>query len=157
MKAIGAYLDKAAGKALSRRSGVLGALLRNWPAIAGELASFTRPEKLSRARPPRGATLTLRVQPGRALEVQHASAELIGRINGFFGHLAVERIAFVQAPVGRMAASSGKARERAPDKARLRELSRGIDAVKNPSLRESLARLARDMARRRAHKSVDNP
>ena len=155
MKPIGAYFDKAAGKALSRHGGIMAAVLRNWPALAGPAAAFARPEKLSRPRKGRGATLTLRVQPGRALELQHESDRLIARINGFFGYLAVERIAFIQAPLG---GEPAPARPKPPpDEARLKALLSGIEAIGSDTLRESLARLAHDMARQKGRKSVDNP
>ena len=47
-----------------------------------------------------GATLVLRVDGGRSLDVQHNARQIIERINAYFGYAAVAELRIVQAPVG---------------------------------------------------------
>lgn len=69
-------------------------LLSDWPRIAGEqLADHCLPEKLSF---PGGGktdgTLTVAVENGFSLEVQHMQPVLLERINAYYGYPAVKRI-----------------------------------------------------------------
>jgi hypothetical protein len=69
-------------------------LMSNWPAIVGpRLADQTNPRKLSRGQ------LTIACSGPVAMELQHAAAVLIERINVQCGTRVVERLRFVQAPV----------------------------------------------------------
>ncbi len=153
MKPLEAYFNRVARPALEKHGAVLAELLRNWQAIAGPVAEFTRPETLK--KPPRadvGATLKLRVQPGRALELQHMSDALIARINSYFGHLAVERITFVQVPVMSSRNREVEAPLPPPDEEARDRLMEGMERVHDESLRESLRRLAEGLARKKAMK-----
>ena len=153
MKPLEAYFDHVARPALEKHGAVLAELLRNWPAIAGPVAEFTRPETLKRPRrADAGATLKLRVQPGRALELQHMSDALIARINGYFGHLAVERVTFVQAPVTPPRSRETEAPLPPPDEETRERLVDRTGRVHDESLRESLRRLAEGLARKKALK-----
>ncbi len=154
MKPLETYFDRVARPALEKHGAVLAELLRNWPAIAGPAAEFTRPETLKRPRrADAGATLKLRVQPGRALELQHMTDALIARINGYFGHLAVERITFVQAPVMPPGRGEADTPLPPPDEETRHRLVDRTARVHDESLRESLRRLAEGMARKKALKS----
>ncbi len=151
MKPLETYFDRVARTALEKHGVVLAELLRNWPSIAGPVAGFTRPEALRRSRgADGGATLKLRVQPGRALELQHMTDALIARINGYFGHLAVERITFVQAPVTPVGRGSAETPPPPPDEETRHRLVDRTDRVHDEGLRESLRRLAEGMARKKA-------
>ncbi len=73
-----------------------GDVLANWPQIVGEqVAAISTPEKI---RWPRGAgeksggTLHLKVQAGRALDVQYQAAGIIERINRFLGYPALSAL-----------------------------------------------------------------
>ncbi len=69
-------------------------LMSNWPAIVGpRLADQTNPRKLSCGQ------LTIACSGPVAMELQHAAAVLIERINVQCGTRIVERLRFVQAPV----------------------------------------------------------
>src|ERR1700760_2332029 len=65
-------------------------LVTRWTEIAGpEIARHTEPLKIEWPRPLEGqpqepATLVLRVEGPAALEIQHASDTLLGRVNRFF-------------------------------------------------------------------------
>jgi hypothetical protein len=112
-KPVGSFVAKLTGKAFEKYGFSTVMLLTDWAAIVGkDLAAFTLPERLKwprnvdvygetapgeRGRP--GATLVLRVDGARALDVQFQSAQLIERINAYFGYQAVTELRFIQAPV----------------------------------------------------------
>ncbi|MFM1813822.1 MAG: hypothetical protein RLZ98_517 [Pseudomonadota bacterium] len=109
--AVGSYLPQLTRKVFEKYGFSTADLLTDWPAIAGaELAAFTVPQQLKWPRKlgesengvaseRRGATLVLRVDGGRALDVQYQSRQIIERINGYFGYRAVSELRLVQAPI----------------------------------------------------------
>lgn len=112
-KAIGSFVPKLTGKAFEKYGFSTVMLLTDWAAIVGDrLAACTLPERLKwprnvdaygdtpaseRGRP--GATLVLRVDAALSLDVQYQSAQIIDRINAYFGYQAVTELRFIQAPV----------------------------------------------------------
>src|SRR5690242_445215 len=82
--------------------------IKDWPSIVGEdIASYTAPERLkwprgvdafgdiepgNEHRP--GATLVIRVDGPRAIELQHRAHQIIERINTSFGYRAVSELFF---------------------------------------------------------------
>ncbi len=113
IKSVGSFVPKLAQKAFEKYGFSRVTLLTDWAFIAGpELSSYTQPERLKwprkvasstqiedadKGRP--GATLVLRVDPAHALEVQYTTAQLIERINSYFGYNAVQGIKILQAPI----------------------------------------------------------
>jgi len=80
--------------AFRARSPAGAELMANWPAIVGpRLAEQTVPRKLSRGQ------LTIACSGPVGIELQHAAAALIERINVQTGTRLVERLRFVQSPV----------------------------------------------------------
>jgi hypothetical protein len=108
MQAVGSFVADLTGKAFARYGFASAGLLTDWAAIAGaDLAACTRPERLRWPRharedrgPPLGATLVLRVEGARALEVQFRAAQIVARINAYFGYAAIAALRLVQGPVG---------------------------------------------------------
>ncbi|MEO1206949.1 MAG: DciA family protein [Pseudomonadota bacterium] len=112
-KAVGAFVPKLTEKAFAKFGFSAVAMISDWSRIAGPtLAAHTAPERLKWPRPVQkfgdvedgcegrpGATLLLRVDPARALEVEYGAAQLIERINGYFGYRAVAKIKLIQAPL----------------------------------------------------------
>lgn len=110
---LGSFVAKLTGKAFEKYGFSAVALLTDWRTIVGaDLADCTQPDRLKwprnvdaytetaaadRGRP--GATLVLRVDSGRSLDVQYRSAEIIDRINAYFGYRAVAELRFIQAPI----------------------------------------------------------
>ncbi len=102
---------------LAKRAGISTALLNAWPEIAGETyAEFSRPEKIAWPKRPganedggfRPGTLTIACEGARVLFLTHAQDELIHRVNGFFGYVAIERIRVVQKPMQPPGGSAGR-------------------------------------------------
>jgi hypothetical protein len=95
-------------------------------------------------QPQEPATLVLRVEGPMALEIQHASAVILERVNRFFGWSAVGRLALRQAPLSRRkppAASS------APDSQAVAKVAETLASVEDEELRAALARLGASIKR----------
>jgi hypothetical protein len=112
-RALGAYVPKLTRKAFEKYGFSAATLLTDWALIVGEeFAGFTAPERLkwprgvgiakdieagAEGRP--GATLVLRVDPARALDAEYRAAQILERINGYFGYCAVAEMRILQAPL----------------------------------------------------------
>lgn len=111
-KAVGSWVPKLTQKAFEKYGFSTATLLTEWAAIAGEqLAAASVPERVKWPRgvetfgeadasgPRAGATLLLRVDPSRALDVEYRAAQIIDRINSYFGYRAIAELRILQAPV----------------------------------------------------------
>ena len=112
-KAVGSFVPRLTQKAFEKYGFSAATLLTDWAQIVGaELARVTAPERLkwprgagvhaeneegSEGRP--GATLALRVDPIRALDVEYQRRQIIERINAYFGYRAVAELRLLQAPL----------------------------------------------------------
>ena len=145
LRALAASLPKAVGKAFGRRGLAEGGLIADWPDIVGaELAEVCLPRGLafpSRERRSEG-TLSLRVEPGHALTLQHLEPLLIERINGYLGYGAVARLRLQQGPLGRR--GTPPPQPPAPlSPAQEAALEARVATVADPELRDALERLGR--------------
>ncbi len=148
LQAIARTLPKITKTALGRRGFAEADLLAAWTSIVGrDIAARCLPRKLDRPRSGREGegVLTLRVEAGCALEIQHLEPQLLERINGYMGFRAVGRLRLLQAPgpaaapVPPAAAPLGAAQEAA--------LGKRLDRVGDDELRAALERLARALPR----------
>jgi hypothetical protein len=113
-KAVGSMVPSLTRKAFERFGFSTASLLTDWAQIVGaDLARYTAPDRLKWPRggtngsddepaegPARqGATLVLRVDLGRGIDIQYKARQLIERINAHFGYRAVAEIRIIQAPV----------------------------------------------------------
>lgn len=124
-------------------------LLMQWPAIVGErLAGVCAPEKLqwpargrkaSADRPQEPATLTLRVEPGFGLEVQHLAPVIVERVNGHLGWRCVGRIVLRQQALEARAAPPR--RPPPPDPAARARAQAATEGVAEEGLRAALVKL----------------
>ena len=149
-KSVGSFLPQLTRKAFERYGFSAATLITDWATIVGrDMAVYTAPERLKwprgteapedgaapgeKGRP--GATLVLRVDGARGLDVQYKSAQVIERINAYFGYAAVAALRIVQAPIAH-----------APDFERRRAtpaqpLTHEVAGVTDAGLRDALARL----------------
>jgi len=145
LRALAASLPEANAKVFRRQGLGTGTLAREWRAIVGPgLADCCRPGRLTfpRTTERRNGTLTLRVEPAFATELQHLEPLMIERINSFFGYGAVGRLRLQQAPLERLAPRRTAARRKlSPDE--LREMEQRLDGVADPDMRAALERLTR--------------
>ena len=148
-------------KAFEKYGFSTASLLTDWSAIIGpDLAKYTAPERLKwprnvkiyadidgddqRGRP--GATLILRVDGARAIEIQYKSAQIMDRINAYFGYRAISEMRILQAPVANPSAAPAKTYRKLEP---LPETPAEIAVIKDEALREVLGLMAAGLHRRR--------
>lgn len=169
---VGAFLPQVTRKAFQRFGFPAAALVTDWSAIVGpDLASYTRPDRIKWPRKPKGgdpaardllddgsikppgATLVLRVDGPRALEIQHRASQLLERINVYFGYRAVTDLRILQAPVV-VADCRARAMASAPPPRSVIGTGRAkmSSSTNAPGLEVALERLAAAVAER--HRSV---
>ena len=150
-RALGHSLAKVTKAVFGKRGFADGAILKDWPTIAGEhLARHSLPEKVVYPGGARaGGTLHLRIDNGSmATELQHLEPLLIERINGYFGFGAVDRLKITQGPLPETAAKPARPRRRL-DKAEQEDLARSLISVDDAELRHALEALGRAVKERR--------
>jgi len=109
-RAVGSYVPALTRKAFEKFGFSTATLIMEWTGIVGgEIARSTAPERLKWPRGAGcddetetgrgGATLVLRVDPARALDVEYRARQIIERINAYFGYRAVEALRLIQAPL----------------------------------------------------------
>jgi hypothetical protein len=148
-KAVGSFVPGLTRKAFEKYGFSAATLITDWPTIAGkELAAFTAPERLKWPRSVRssdddqadsgrpGATLVLRVDPARALNVQYESRQIVERINAYFGYAAIAELRILQAPVTAPLQTASQ-----PARATPKPLAQEVASIADAALREALGRL----------------
>jgi hypothetical protein len=147
MVALAAEVPAIAKQALGKRGFAEAGLFTHWAEIAGAaLAASSLPIKLSFPRGGReDGTLTVRCGGPAALELQHLAPSVLERINGHFGYRAVARLKIEQGDVAR-----AKMPRALPPLTSLEkgEIERSVQAVENPEIRATLARLGSAIRRR---------
>ncbi len=158
-QSLGALFPKLTKKIFEKYGFSMVQLVTNWPAIVGsELAQSTRPEKLkwphrskdyiddtttdqSQFKNEEGATLLLRVEGPRSLEIQFASSQIIERINTFYGYKAITKIRILQAPLpkphNQISRQNSKPRQADPE-----NLTKNLSKIEDEALRKALYRMA---------------
>jgi hypothetical protein len=88
---LGALVPAVVRPAFRKRSPALAQVLADWDVIVGPaIAAVATPQKLF------AGTLSIVCSGPMAVELQHLSEQLIGRINGHLGKVAVTRLRFRQ-------------------------------------------------------------
>ena len=84
-------------KKLSRLGAVQTHILLNWNHIAEQYANVTIPDKIKFDRNKNtDGQITIKVQNGFGLEIQHAIPFLLNQINSRFGYKAIRKIKIIQ-------------------------------------------------------------
>ena len=152
VKAVGSFLPGLTARAFEKFGFSTAQLVMDWPTIVGkDVALLSAPERLKwpprreldagavaaeSERQRRGATLVLRVEGARALDIQYQSRQILERVNAHFGYAAVTELRLVQAPLPAPPAGPG-ARAGSASRAAVPEVAGIADA----GLREALRRL----------------
>jgi len=152
LKTVGSFLPGLTAQAFKKFGFSTAHLVMDWPAIAGkDLAAVSAPERLKwpprvapeaeeaeaeAVRDRRGATLVLRVEAARALDIQYQRQQILERINAYFGYAAVSDLRLVQAPLPAPSRRPGY-RRAAPTRAVVPE----VEGISDGALREALTRL----------------
>jgi hypothetical protein len=149
-RTVGSFVPGLTRKAFEKYGFSAATLITDWPAIVGkDLSGQTAPEKLKWPRQPdivdadakgarkpaprQGATLFMRVEGSKALEIEYKRAQIAERINAYFGYRAVADIRIVQAPLPKPR-SPRVAKVTAADKV-------DLPSVQDESLRAALEKL----------------
>ena len=170
--AIASLVPEITQKAFEKYGFSTATLLTDWKTIVGpELAAYTFPEKLKwpkgvrlyqdsdsnsgtefggdndqKGRP--GATLVLRVDGPRAVEIQYKATQIMERINAYFGYRAVAEMRVLQAPLSDQIADADDAsgyRKLDPPQSPPPEVA----TIENEDLRQALALMAAGIERQR--------
>ena len=101
MKSLVNVTEKIVEKKLSRLGAVQTHILLNWNYIAEQYANITIPDKIKFNRNKNiNGQMTIKVQNGFGLEIQHAIPFLLNQINSRFGYKAIEKIKIIQTELG---------------------------------------------------------
>lgn len=152
LRALSRNLSGLTAPLLQGRSRAEASLLQDWDRIAGtEIAAVCRVGRLSfpKRTERRNARLTLQCDPGAALDLQHATPQLIERVNGYFGFALVAEIALQQRPKQADPRRPEKRGVPAPDRAALAEAERRTAEIEDAELRGAMTRLAAAVAAQR--------
>ncbi len=149
-RAAGSFIPKLAAKAFERYGFHSAEIMTAWARVAGaDIAACTEPERIKWPRGHGGqdngdgsgaseaATLVLRVDPARALDIEYRAGEIIDRINRYFGYRAIARLTIMQAPVKLTTAAA--AGPHIGDAAALPPAP--VDAATEPGVKSALERL----------------
>ncbi len=162
---IARFVPDLTKKAFEKYGFSAASLLTDWSTIVGpDLAAYTFPEKLKwpraveiygdeadqdvagnkKGRP--GATLVLRVDGPRAVEIQYKGAQILERINAYFGYRAISEMRVLQAPLKNPIADDAHGYQKLEP---LAEPPIELNEVENEELREALGLMAAGIERRR--------
>ena len=128
-------------------------LVTRWAAIVGtSLAQRCLPQRLS-GKAEEGATLTLLADDRAALELQHQTPQLIGKINTYFGRAVVKKIKVIVGDLPQPIVPPPPARPlTAAEEAALAETT---EAIGDPELKAAFVRLGRQaLAQKRKGPSI---
>ena len=150
LRTLASVLPRAAKAALKRRGFAEASVVTDWPEIVGpQIAARSAPRKLTLRESGRGGgTLEVIVSGALATELQHLEPQVLERINGYFGYRAVARLKLVHGPLAAPEVEPPPAAPPASGDATTR-IERDLESVREPELREALARLGRSIASRR--------
>ncbi len=158
-KSVGSFVPRLTRSAFEKYGFSAATLLTDWASIVGsEVAAYTAPERMKwprrvgqgeaadsgQGRP--GATLILRVDGSRALEVQYRGVQILDRINAYFGYRAVQEMRIIQGPVAAVPTAI-TAREALARPAPPPPLA--VAAIADEALRHALSRMAAGLSARR--------
>jgi hypothetical protein len=148
-RALGGFAQRLASGLAEKRAKGRGAsiarLRAEWSVIVGdEIARLTQPEALLAGRGGRsGKALRLKVAGAAALEIQHRSAQIVERVNAYFGAGFIDDIRLVQ---GGLSLRPAPPPLTEPDPQAMRQIAGNAADVKDPELRAALVRLGARIA-----------
>jgi hypothetical protein len=146
MERLDKHFEKLTKASFARYGFAYGDLMARWPEIVGEtLAQHCEPERI---KWPRGAgetaqklggTLVIRAEPGRGLDLQYQSHQIIERINQFYGYVAVTSVKIMQGHVTHT--KSLKNKENSLDLETEKALETSLESIADEKLKQALHRL----------------
>ncbi|MBS0243233.1 MAG: DUF721 domain-containing protein [Proteobacteria bacterium] len=165
-KTVGSFVPRLTRPAFERYGFSAAALITDWDTIVGtDIARYTRPERLKwpkridwaaegtseaeKGRP--GAMLMLAVAQGRALDIEYKSAQLVERINAYFGYRAISglRILQVAAIAGDRSGSTTIEQKVVKARPAVAPKAPGLATIADPGLKSALERMAAGLEARK--------
>lgn len=153
-RAVGSYVPRVTKKSFEKFGFSTAALYTDWATIVGaDLARMTAPDRVKWPRRDgpadvdgdgasrEGATLVLRVDGPRALEIQYKTRLIMDRINAYFGYAAISTIRILQAPLSEKAVADAVLQQRRTGSARPPTAAPDLGDIACDSLRAALTRL----------------
>lgn len=154
-KPLGALVSKAVAPIVEKRAGLNTDLLAQWSSFAGpDMGRNTQPLKVkwqrravdvdeaSEGHEP--GTLVVAATGMWALKLQHQTAEIIDRINRYFGYRAIGRITIEQKPIAVSAPKAPIPKMPLPPK-QAAEVDRAVAGIEDEQLQATLRKLGRSI------------
>jgi hypothetical protein len=146
MERLDKHFEKLTKASFARYGFAYGELMARWPVIVGEtLAQHCEPERIKWPRgsgemtQKLGGTLVIRAEPGRSLDLQYQSHQIIERINQFYGYGAITSVKVMQGHV--TSAKSLKNKENLLDPETEKVLDTQLESIADERLKQALHRL----------------
>jgi len=143
-------VGKAMTPACRKRGFASVDIVTAWPDIVGErygtrvlpdkLIWPRQPELSDPEKPPQPATLVVHTDGATAMMLSHDSAQVIERINTFYGWAAIGRIKILQKPVRTKQTEQPKPLRSLTEREE-EKLDKSLEGVENDRLREALKKL----------------
>ncbi|WP_209000637.1 DciA family protein [Labrenzia sp. DG1229] len=149
-KMLADLVGKAMTPACRKRGFASVDIVTAWPDIVGErygtrvlpdkLIWPRQPELSDPEKPPQPATLVVHTDGATAMMLSHDSAQVIERINTFYGWAAIGRIKILQKPVRTRQTEQPKPLRSLTEREE-EKLDKSLEGVENDRLREALKKL----------------
>jgi hypothetical protein len=146
MERLDKHFEKLTKASFARYGFAYGELMARWPEIVGEtLAQHCEPERIKWPRgsgemaQKLGGTLVIRAEPGRSLDLQYQSHQIIERINQFYGYGAITSVKVMQGHVTN--AKTLKNKENLLDPETEKVLDTQLESIADERLKQALHRL----------------
>ena len=146
MERLDKHFEKLTKASFARYGFAYGELMARWPDIVGEtLAQYCEPERIKWPRgsgenaQKLGGTLVIRAEPGRGLDLQYQTHQIIERINQFYGYGAINSIKIMQGHVATIKRLKNKDNSLDPNTEKMLETC--LEAIADEKLKQALHRL----------------
>ena len=146
MERLDKHFEKLTKASFARYGFAYGELMARWAEIVGEaLAENCEPERIKWPRgsgenaQKLGGTLIIRAEPGRSLDLQYQTHQIIERINQFYGYGAITSIKIMQGHLAKSKPLINK--DNIIDDKTEEALSLRLQSIADDRLKEALHRL----------------
>ena len=146
MERLDKHFEKLTKASFARYGFAYGELMARWPEIVGgALAQHSEPERIKWPRgsgenaQKLGGTLVIRAEPGRGLDLQYQTHQIIERINQFYGYGAITSIKITQGHLAKSKPLTNK--DNIIDDKTEEALELRLQSIADERLKEALHRL----------------
>ena len=142
MTRLSGMIDGMVAPSVQKRGFVISRLVSEWPMIAGDIASWSRPSQMNLSRSGSG-TLKLAIASGFGPVALQMKGAIIEHVNAAFGYRAISEVVFVQTlpPLRGDSCNAPPASSPEQQAKATWALDAKLEKVKSPELRAALRRL----------------